>query len=809
MGDLRHALGAFRRSLSFAVAAVLTLGLGIGVLTALFAVVDAVLLRPIAPDQDRVVRIWKQDVERGLDRDPLSYPEFLDWRRESRSFQRLAAINYADRASAAIVIDDRPARVAVTPVSSDFFAVLHGGDPLFGRWFRAADEHAGAELAVVVSEAFWRRAAGANPGIVGRRLQWAGTDRTLIVTGIAPAALDYPPGTDMWIPLVRYFGVGAQAHIDVTRRRAAQFELLGQLADGVSVAAAEAELTALDRRLGALYPDDYRPLRIVLTPILDTVVGNSRQVLLVLSAAAALVFIIAGVNVATLLLMRAAAMRRELAVRVALGATWRRLARAAMTESLLLSALGVLAGLVLAHVFLGVMRQLAPAVPRIEATAVNFEVVSFCGVAAFAWALALGTSPVWGYRRLDGALRAASVDVPSVAAPGARALRLFAIAQIAAAVVVAIGAGLLVRSFMHLQDIDRGFDSKHVAVIPLLLPDGRYPDAGARLAYYEQLLPKIATIPGVISASPLHIGPGTGTAGLSAGMMFEGQRPAEADKNPWASWEPVVPSYFRTLGIPIVRGRGFTDADSRSGAPVAIVSDAVARRYWPGQDPIGKRLRFTSEFPWVTVVGVAADVRYRELTRTWMTVYFPAAQFFFFLPGSLVVRTGPAPEDLMPAIRDTIRAQDPYVPFESISRMDTLLARELARPRTAFTVAALFALMAIVLAAVGVFGVLSYELRQRRRELAVRSALGASPPVLFRAVVLRSLSLGAVGAATGLASAALVTRWVRSLLFEVGPADPEVFIAAAATLLAIVLAASYLPARRAASIDPVVVLRAE
>lgn len=807
--DLRYAVRSLRRSLPFTAVTVLTLGLGVGVLSGLFAVMKAVLLQPITSEQDRVVRIWKHDVERGLERHPFSYPEFLDSREHTRTFRALAAINYADANAAAIDLDGQPTRTWLTPVSFDFFAVLYPGDPLHGRWLQPGDEWPGAEVAAVVSERFWRRATGGDAAFVGRRLRLAGSDRTLVVVGIAPAALDYPLGTDMWVPIARFFETEAQSHIDVKSRRSSQFELVGRLQAGVSLEEAQAELDVVQRRLVAQFPDDYSRMRVVVTPILDSVVGNTRQVVLFLLAAAGLVFLVAGVNVAALLLMRASARRQELAVRLALGATHLRLTRQALAESLLLGTLGALCGLLIAQLLLAVVRWLALTdIPRIEHAAVDLSVAGFSAAAVLVWVLMLGTVPVWRRQALESGVRPSGrIEHALRGVRGTGGLRLFTIAEIAAAVVVAIGAGLLVRSFSHLQAIDRGFDSRNVAVIPLLLPESRYPDARARLALYEQLLPRVAAIPGVIAASAIHVRPGTGTAGLSAGMTFEGQTPAEAATNPWANWEPVTPAYFRTLGIPILRGRGFTDADSRGAAPVAIVSEAVARRYWPGQNPLGRRLQFSSEFPWTTVVGVAADVRYRELTRTWLTVYFPAAQFFFFSPGSLVVRTVLEPEALVPAIRDTIRTLEPHAPLDLITTMDRQLARELSRPRAAFTVAALFALMATVLAAVGVYGVMSYEVGQRRRELAVRSALGASPGAIFRGEILRSLTFGGCGAAAGILAASLVTRSLRSLLFDIGPADPGIFLAATGALMAIVLFASLLPARRAASADPVAVLR--
>lgn len=808
--DMRYAARTLRRNLFLAGVTAVTLGLGIGVVTALFAVIHAVLLQPIATDQDRVVRIWKQDVERGLDRDFVAYPEFLAWREDVRSFARLAAINYGDIWSQPISLDGQPTSVALTPVSRDFFQVLLGAAvPLHGRWFQPVDEAPGAELVGVVSERFWRR-MGADPEFVGRRLTWAGSERTLLVIGIAPAGFDYPLGADIWVPIARFFCPDCPGRFDFESRRFAQFELLGRLAAGVSLDQARAELAVINRRVSAQFPGDYRPVRVVVEPVLHAVVGNARQVLLFLFAAAGLVFVIAGVNIAALLLIRGANHRRELAVRIALGASHARLARQALAEGLWLGGFGALCGLVFARLFLAVVHGMAAAnVPRIEQAALDTSVVGFGVVAALGWVLALGTAPIWSNRKLAITPGFRSSELSFRGVGRTSALRVLTIAEIASAVTVAIGAGLLVRSFIHLQAIDRGFEPNNLAVIPLLLPESRYPDPSARLAFYQRLLPHLTSIPGLMSAAPIHMRPGSGVAGLSAPMRFEGQTPEDAETNPWATFDPVTPSYFRTLGIPIVRGRGFTGADTRDAAPVAIVSEAVARRYWPGQEPLGKRLEFTSELPWFTVVGVAADLRYRELTKNWLTVYFPAGQFFFFSPGGLVVRIASAPAAFVPAIRQSIQTVDPHVAIHSVETMNTLLSRELSRPRTALAVAALFALMAVFLAAIGVYAVMSHEVVTRRHELAVRSALGASPARIFRAAVRRSLALGAAGAVIGVAVASMATRLLRALLFGVEPADPSTFLAGAGALVAVVLLASALPAVRAAATDPVTVLRAE
>ncbi|HEY7190995.1 MAG TPA: ADOP family duplicated permease [Vicinamibacterales bacterium] len=805
--DVRHAFRSLRRSRSVAVLTVLTLSLGIGAVTALFAVVDAVLLRPIVPAQERVVVVSKLDTRRAAFPVPLSLPEFTAWRDGSRSFEATAAIDHAATGVTTITSEGRVSPVRVAPVSADFFRVIYSGQPLLGRWLRADDERRGAELAAVVSERFWRRATGGDPTFVGRRLSLAG-DRSLLVVGIAPAAVDYPIGTDLWAAAAAVFD-GAAGRFDASNRTFAQFELLGRMSPGVSADQARAELSVVHRRVAAQFPNDDQSMEVTIEPVVDFVVGNSRRVLLALSGAAALVFIIAGINVAALLLLRASGRKHEVAVRVALGAGRLQLLRQTVIEALVLGTAGAVGGAIMARALIAGVQWLAPGdMPRIEHAAVDLRVLTFCAVAALAWVLGLGTVPAWAHRQIT---RAAKLDYSFRSIRGTRGLVAFTAAEIAAAVIVAIGAGLLVRTFAHLQAIDRGFKADDLTVVSLLLPESRQRDSQAMLALYRDLLPRVEALPNVSAASPIHVGPGTGTFGLSAPMLFEGQSSADAKTNPFSTWEPVLPSYFKTLGVPVVSGRTFTDGDRRDGAPVAIVSESVARRFWPGQNALGKRLKFVdgSDWPWVTIVGIARDNRYRELTKSWMTVYFPADQFFYFRPASLVVRGSTPPAALAASIQQQLRTIEPAATVDAATPMPALLDRELARPFTALTVIGVFALIAIVLAAVGVYGVTSNEVRERRRELAVRSAIGASPRDILRAVLQRGAIVGAIGAAAGLVVATMATQWLRSLLFEVQPLDPGVFGLVAGALLLIVIAATYLPARVAAATDPTVLLRAE
>ena len=803
--DFKYAIRGLWHGRLFASATTLTLGLGIGVITALFAVIDAVLLQPLVPDQDRVVLVMKRDVQRGNFPAPLSLQEFERWRHQTRSFDALAAVDHAATGPVPMTINGQAIPVRMAPVSADFFQVVHRGRPLYGRWFHADDERAGADVVAVVSERFWRRAAGSDPSFIGRRLTWAG-NRSMVVIGIAPASLDYPLGTDIWAPGATVFD-GREGRFD--GKTFQQFELLGRLKRGVTADQARAELQLIHRRVSVEFPKLFAPMHVAVEPVLDGVVGNGRRVLIALFAAGGLVFAIAGVNVAALLLMRTSERRMDVAIRVALGAGYGRLLRQTLSEGVVLGTLAAICGLAIARALLAGLQWFAPGdMPRVEHAALDIRVLAVCVGAALVWVLTLGTIPMSLQRRVARAPRA---EHAFRGVRGTRGLLAFTTAEVAAAVIVAIGAGLLVKTFAQLQAIDRGFNSTNLLNVRLLLPETRYRDPRAMLALYRDLLPQLESLPGVESASPVHVGPGSGTVGLSAPMAFEGQSAREAATNPWSTWEPVLPSYFRTMGIPIVAGRGFETSDRRDGAPVAIVNEGVAQRYWPGQNPLGKRLKFVDapDWPWVTVVGVVADTRYRELTKPWMTVYFPADQFFFFQAASLVVRTTAAPDALAPAILDRVRAIEPAAAIESVASMDTLLDRELARPRAAVTVTGLFALMAMALAAIGIYGVLSYEVRQRRQELAVRAAVGARPADIFRAVLRRSLLVGAVGATIGVIAATAATRTLRSLLFEVQPLDPLVFATAAAGLVALVVMAAYFPARRAADSSPLAALRAE
>ena len=809
MRDLIYAVRALRRTPAFVAGTVLTLGLGLGALTALFAVVQAVLLAPVAVDQNRVVRIWKQDVERGGGNHPLSYPEFLSWRDSAQTFQHLAAINYGNVASLlTVTAGDQTATVGMTPVSSEFFAVVDGGPPLAGRWLQTTDDGAGEDLAAVASARLWRSIGNGDPSFVGRRLSLLGSARSVVVVGVAPDRLEYPLGTDLWMPIAALSRAG-MLHSTIDNRQYWQFHLVGRMASGVSREMALAELTVLNRRTVAAFPADYRPMPVTVSPLLRTVVGDAEDILLFLLAAATLVLLIAGVNVGALMLMRASDRRRDLLVRIALGASSAKLFRHGLAESAILGSLSAVVGVAIA---LGLVRLVVflgrDDVPRIERAGVDGTTLAVACAAAISWVLVVTTASTWRVAR-RGARSGIAHDRLGRHARPPRSLRMLAVVEIAVAVVVTIAAGLLLKSFVRLTAVDLGFNERNLAIMSVLLPRSNYPTAERRIAFHSALVEQLSALPGVHSASPAQTGPFTG-GGLAAPLFFEGQTVDDAKTNPWASFEGVLPSFFETLGIPIIRGRAFDVSDRKGGQPVAIVSESIAQRYWPGQDPIGKQLRFESkDTEWITVVGVAGNTRYRDITTLELSVYFPAPQFFYFDPFTVAVRTSSDPGELISSIRRRITEEEPHATIVAPTTMETVVSGSLSRRRTALVVAGMFAVLAVLLAVVGVYGVVNYEVGSRVRELAVRSALGAEPRRLLAAVFGRTALLGAIGCATGTALALATTRGLEALLYEVRPLDSWTFAAAGAALLVLTLGAASLPARRAARVDPAAVLRME
>ena len=799
--DLRYALRSLRRTPGFTLAAILTLALGIGLATAVFTVADALLLRrlPIR-DQDRVVVLWGERRERAFNY-PLGIDDARVFARRSRSLERVASFAYEGAMPAPIRDGDRTYRLRGSLVSGEFFDVL-GVQPVLGRTLRLADDVWGAAPVVVLSYRAWQRSFGGDPHVLGRQIVTYTDNVAHTIVGVMPQGLEYPQGTEVWAPIMRAIPPKSLAF--------GAAYLIGRLAPGRGPVDARDELTAFYARPeGSPWE---RNTHGVVHSLPRLVLGDTQPALLVFAVAAGLLLLITCINVANLLLVRGFARMREIAVRAALGAGRGRVIMQLLGENALLAALGGALGVVVAAVAVRTFVAFAPpGVPRLDeihmSAAVLAGAVGITGIAMliFALAPAVITSRV----DLERVLRS---DTRQSAGRRSRlATEALVAGQVALALLVLSAAGLIVRSLINLERVDLSFQSSGLLIADLTMRGDLYGDAKKQRAMLEGLVPELQALPDVRAASPVVAAPFSGNGGWDGRPAADGQSPEQASTNPMVNMEVATPDYFRTLGVPIIRGRGFTDAD-REGVPGAvIISQSTARLYWPGADPIGKRLRMGEKLEQMfTVVGIVPDTRYRDLRDARPSIYFPLRQSFFpFAPWTLAIRTTGSPADAVPAIRRVIRERAPGVALVSAAPFGDLLEGPLAQPRLNALLLAVFAGAAVVLAAVGLLGAMVTMVRQRTRELGVRVALGATARDLRRMVMRRGLAIAGVGSSLGLVGALGANRLLVALLYDVTPTDLATLTAATGFLIGVAALASLIPAQSSARVDPMVALRTE
>lgn len=803
--DLRVAGRGLRRTPGFATAAILTLALGIGLATAVFTVADALLLRQLpVRDPDRVVALWGELRNRGLDHYPLGLADARALARGTHTLQQVAFTAYEGAWPQPVRDGDRITRLRQALVSGNFFDVL-GATPVLGRALHPSDDVIGAAAVIVLSYATWQQRYGGSPSVLGQQLVMYGDDRALTIVGVMPQGLDYPRGADYWAPLT------PAKTTPGTDSTLADVDVIARLAPGATPAGARAELTAFLRHT-ATRSWTGRDARGVVHTLPRLVLGDTRPAVLVFSAAVALLLLITCINVGNLLLVRGLGRVREIAVRSALGAGRGRVILQLLAESALLAVAGGVMGLLVAAAAVRTFVAVAPAgLPRLDeihldATALA-GAIAITGVAllVFALAPAVMTSRV----ELQQVLRA---DARQSASRGRRRLTEALVAgQIALALVVLSAAGLIARSLIQLERARLSFDPSHLLIGELALRYDQYGDRTKQLALLATLLPELRAIPGVRAVSPVVAIPFAGSGGWDSRPAAEGQSTEEAAADPILNMEVVAPDYFAALGIPVLRGRGFTPQD-RQGAPlVVILSQSAARHYWPDENPIGKRVKMgpgpASTF---TVIGTVPDTRYRELREARASIYFPLGQPYFpYAPLNLAIRTSGPPAALVPAIRRVIGATLPGVALASAAPFDAFLDGPLAQPRLDALLLGIFAGAAVALAAVGLFGVMATMVRQRTRELGVRMALGATGSDLRRMVLRRGLAIAIAGTFAGAAAALLANRLLVSLLYRVSPTDALTMAAVTAVLLGVATLASLIPARSSTRIDPVIALRAD
>ena len=809
--DLRLAARTLARARGFSSAAVVTLAVGVAGTTTVFALVRGVLLRPLTvPDQDRLILGWKEFPSGAFTHWPFRSREIDTIGRESRLLESVAGVSYYGAGSGVVFENDRPSYLRSASVTGGFFGVV-GVAAVQGRALQPDDDVPGAENVLVISHGLWQRRYGGSRDAIGRRLVIG--EQPFTIVGVMPPDFEYPRGAEAWMTL----NADASKEVNPAFREGIlrDVDLVARLVPGATIERARSELGSLVTGLEADLPADaVRGLRPVLRFYRDVVVGDVRPAMLMLFAAVALVLFIASANVANLLLMRNEAKKQELALRAALGAGPSRLARLLLCESLVLAVTAGLLGLVASRWLLQAVLALVPGgLPREESVRLDPLVFVFTvGVTLFAAVMA-GVVPALVASRIDLAsqLRGGRQAGGGLARRHGR--RALVVAQVALAVPVVAGAGLLTRSLLHLQTVDMGMAAKQLVFVDLGPAATKDPDRARTLPrFLDAVVAQLEAIPGVEAATAVNTQPFAGTGGWDLPQFtVEGQGVDRAERNPVLNVESVRPNYFAALRVPVLRGRVF-GADDRPDSPlVAIVSEDVAARTWPGQEPVGKRLKFglpDSKDPWRTVVGVAKPTRYRELSEPRPTLYLPAAQFIMSAP-ALVLRTTLPAGLVSEIVRTQVRVADPNVDVMRVTTFADLLAKPLARPRFNALLIGAFGVSALLLATIGVYAVVAAAVRQRYTEIGIRIALGATPRDVCRLVVADGLRLAVLGVAGGLVATAFATRLIRGLLVGVRPLDPVILGSTVVVVVGAAGLASWLPARRAVQVDPVVAVRAE
>ncbi|HEY1434434.1 MAG TPA: ABC transporter permease [Thermoanaerobaculia bacterium] len=802
--DLRFGARALRKSPAFAAVALATIALGIGANTAIFSVVSAILFRPLPfPQPDALVAVFQTNPSQGIAQNGVSYPNYADWAGRARSFEDLAALRMHDYT---LTGAGEPALVVAGTVTSSLFRLLRAR-PLAGRVLTPEDDAPGAAPVAVLGERLWRSRFGADPAVVGRPITLDGSACTIV--GVLPATFktppEYPPA-ELWLALTH-----DPIFADLQQRRGGHYlRIYGRLGPGVRLEAAQAELATIESSLARQYPKENEGWGVALVPLAESLVGGVRRALLVLLGAVGLVFLIACANVANLLLARGSARSREVAIRQALGAGRARLVRQLLTEALLLGLAGGVLGLGVAFAGLRALRAWLPAdLPRTSEIHMDGAVLLFALGTSVLAAAVFGLVPALQTSRanLSNALKDGGA---AGAGQGKRRLRgLLVVAETALSFLLLVGAGLLLRSLIRLQEVPLGFRPESVLTAGLSLPRTQYAKPEQWISFYNRLAQSLEREPGVEAAAVALPLPLSGT-GLNFGFTIEGRPEAKAGSDRTANYTALTPGYFRALGVPLERGRVFTASDAAGTPRVCAISAAFARQYFGGEDPIGQRLvfGFTESVP-REIVGIVGDVkRASPGAPTQPEMYVPFDQDPWWA-GYVAVRVHGDPQRLASLLAARVRALDPALPISDIQPMTQIVSESIAQPRFRATLLGLFAGLALLLAVIGIYGVVSYDAGRRSREIGIRIALGARRRDVLGLVLRQGIGLTALGLAAGLAGAFALTRSVSSLLFETVPLDAATHAGVAALLLGAAVAASAIPAWRAARTDPLDALRSE
>jgi putative ABC transport system permease protein len=800
--DLRFGMRMLLKNPGFTIIAVIALALGIGANSAIFSVVNGVLLRPLPyKNPERLVMVWEENSKQGFPRDTPAAANYLDWRDQNHVFEGMAAM---DEISFNLTGAGEPERIDGRRVSASLFPLL-GVDPQLGRAFLPEEDQPGANHVVILSHGLWQRRFGSDPAIIGRTINL--DSQSFTVVGVMPRGFQFPSRTDqLWVPI-------AFNAKEAGQRGSHYLEVIARMKPGITLQQAQVEMTTIATRLQQQYPETNTSIGAAITPLQEHVVGDIKPALRILLGAVAFVLLIACANVANLLLARAAVRQKEIALRLALGASRSRMTRQFLTESVLLSAFGGAVGLLLSIVGLDLLKRfIPPNISQVQAIGIDAKVLLFTLLISLATGLLFGLAPAtqMANSNVNDTLKETGRD-SAAGTHGNRIRGLLIISEVAVSFLLLIGAGLLINSFIRLRHVDPGFRSENLLTMKIVLPETRYPDKLRRSLFYDELLRRVETLPGAASASVATNLPLT-SSGNSVGIAIEGRADPAPDRVPIVITRVVSAGYFKTMTIPLIEGRVFTERDKADSPPAVVISETTARRFWPGENAVGKHIKVgqstSSSRPWLTVVGVVKDVRQFELIiEPKPQMYLPYQQAEFFEPRALIIRTNFDPLSLAATVRQTVWDIDKDQPVSDISSMEEIVSESVARQRFSVLLLGVFAGLALVLAAVGIYGVMSYSVAQRTREIGIRMALGAQRGDVLKMTIGHGLRLVLTGVAIGLAGAFVLTRVMSTLLFGVSPTDPLTFISISIVLVSVAVLASYVPAVRATRVDPMFALR--
>lgn len=800
--DLRYGVRMLLKRPLFTAITVFTLALGIGANSAIFSVVNAVLLRPFPfLEPDRLVYIEGLDLRTNTKGGALSPPDFLDFREQSRSFERLAAYQPA---SVTLTGDGSESeRITGARVTANFLETL-GVTPIAGgRSYLPEEEQGVTPSVVILSNGLWQRRFGSDPNIVGKNLSLNG--QSLTVIGITPPEFQYPKDAEIWIPLP--FKAGA-----MTARRTHNLIGIGRLKPGVTLNQAQTEMNSISRQLEQQYPDTNTNTGAALTLLPERIIGEMRQTLFILAAAVGLILLIVCANVANLALARGTSRYREISIRASLGATRARVVRQLLTESVLMSLIGGALGLLLAIWGVRLLLLLSPDnLPRVKEVTTDWRVMGFTLLISLLTGVLFGLIPALASSKtnLTESLKEGSRGGGGGA--GSKRLRaLLVVSEVALSLILLISAGLLIRSFMRLSQVDLGFKPTNILTMQLSLTRARYPDDKQRAAFYNQLLQRIASLPGVQAAATISELPLSGQENDTFFSIQGMPTVAFGSIENNANIRTVSPDYFKALSIPVVKGRSFSERDTLDSPKVIIISESFVRKYFPSEDPLGKQLTIDFGTPWTgEIVGVVGSVRHSNLVQEpYPDMYATQGQNPQF-GVNLVVRAASAPSQLTAAIRNEIHSLDKEVPVFNVKTMEQRVSEAAAQPRFRTLLLGIFAALALILASIGIYGVISYSVTQRTHEIGLRVALGAQRSDVFKLIIGQGMKLVLVGVGIGLVGAFVLTRVMSSFLFGISATDPLTFGGITLLLLGVAFLACYLPARRATRVDPMIALRYE